>query len=90
MFHLEWKIAEESIPTPILRRRVLESLGFDNREILLAARDRYRSDRDVKASLMDDSNEKESSSKIAALFSELVFHNSEAIESEGWKRMTFK
>lgn len=63
-------------------RKVLESLGCDNQEMLLAARDRYRDDVDVANRLNRDINEKESEKKMATLFRESVFHNSGQAEDD--------
>lgn len=51
-----WKIGDEPISTAIIGCRVLESQDCDNRSMLMAARDRYGSDIDVNARLMDDVN----------------------------------
>lgn len=51
--------------------------------MLLAARDRYGEEIEVKAKIKADGNEKELSGVIAALFGKSVFHNSGAIENNG-------
>lgn len=70
------KVSNESVQTPIIGRRVLESLGCDSREMLMAARVKDGGDIDVTERLSQDGN-KDMSGKIAALFGELVFHNGE-------------
>lgn len=81
--NVSWKITEEEIPSPIIGRRVLESLGCDNREMLLAARERYGDNIDVANRLQQDGNEEESEGKMAALFVDSVFHNGGQIEDDG-------
>lgn len=57
--------------------RVIESLGCENREMLLAAKDKHGGDVGVAKILSeDDKKEEENSRKTAALFSEFVFHSS--------------
>lgn len=81
--NIEWKITEQLIPTFLKGRRVLESLGCDNQKTVLAARDRYGSDVDIKARLMDGGNAEESSGEIAALCGKSVFHKGGALENDG-------
>lgn len=69
------KITKEEIPTPIIGRRVLHSVGCDTREVLKTARDKYADDIDVVDHLVKDGNEEESEGKLAELFDESVFHN---------------
>lgn len=45
----EWKNTENSIPTPVIGEKVLESFGCENKEMFPASRDRYGSDVDIKA-----------------------------------------
>lgn len=80
---INWKITNEDIPSPIIGRRVLESLGCDNREMLMAARDKYGDDIDVADRLATDGNQEENEGTIAALFGESVFHSSGQIEEDG-------
>lgn len=56
MIIIELKIAKESIGLPIIRRRVLESLGCDNREMLLAAKHSHDDDIDAAKRLSDAEN----------------------------------
>lgn len=52
--NIVWKVTEEDFKLPILGRRVLESLGSDNREILSAARDKFRDNIDIEKRLIED------------------------------------
>lgn len=52
-----WNVIEEDLPTPIIGRRALESLGCDNREIVLAVRDKLDSNIDVENVLKQDGSE---------------------------------
>lgn len=70
------------MPTPIVGRRVLESIRCDNREMLLAVQEKYGSDIYAKDRLTADGNEEGNSGRIAALFGESVFHNAGAIERD--------
>lgn len=82
--NIEWKVARENIAIPIIGRRVLESIGCDNREMLMAARDKYGEEIDVAQRLDDDGNkEEESERNIAALFGESVFHSGGNVEEDG-------
>lgn len=81
--NIAWKASKETLPTPILGRRLLESLGCDNRVMLMAPRDKYGSDINVKERLIRDGNKGETSGKTAALFGESAFHIRGAIEDDG-------
>lgn len=70
---ITWRITEEDTPRPILGRRVVESLGCDNREMLIAAQDRNGEDVDVVERRKEDENNEESDGMIAALFGKAVF-----------------
>lgn len=58
---------------PITGRRVLESLGWDNRDMLLVARNRSRDEIGARKKVAEDGNEEEHGSTIAALYGESVF-----------------
>lgn len=45
--NIEWNITKESIANPIIGRRVLESLGCNNREMFPAAKSKHGDDIDV-------------------------------------------
>lgn len=47
LHNIIWKVSKEELRTPIIGRRVLESLGCDNREMLMVARDKLGEDIDV-------------------------------------------
>lgn len=80
-----WKVSKESFETPIKGRSVLESLACDNLEMLMAAREKYGREIDVKEWLSDAGNDDKSSRKIAALFGESVFHIGEMVEDDGFQ-----
>lgn len=61
--NVEWKIDKEDIPVPIIGRKELEYLGCDDRELLIAARDKYGEEIDVACRLKLDGTEEESSGK---------------------------
>lgn len=75
-----WKVTEEDIRKSITGRRVLDSLGCDKCEMLLAAGDKLGDDFDVKKRLIEDSNEEENDGTIAALYGESVFHSGGQME----------
>lgn len=72
---ISWKVTKEGLPTPIIGGRVLESLGCDNKEMLMAARDNYGDNIDVADRLAGVGNEEESEGRIAAFFGKCIFHN---------------
>lgn len=80
---VNWKRANEDIPSPTIGRRVLKTLVCDNRETLLAARDRYGDSIDVADCPAKDGNQKESKRTIVPWFGETVFHNGGQIEDVG-------
>lgn len=80
--NIVWKVLTENIQTPITERCVLKSLGCDNREMLMAARDKYGVVIDVTVRLSQDENEEHRSAKIAALFGESVFRNGGMLEDD--------
>lgn len=84
--NIQWKVTKEDITLPIIGRKVLESLGCDNREMLMAARDKYGDEIDVNQRLEDDGNKEETEGKIAALFGESLFHSSGIIEDDGLEK----
>lgn len=49
--NIVWKVSTENDQIPIIGRRVLESLGYENREMLLAAKDEYGEDIEVEERL---------------------------------------
>lgn len=53
---------------PILDRRVLESLGCDNHDMLLAARDNFGDNIDIKERLIEYGNEKGKNGTIEAQY----------------------
>lgn len=81
--NIVWKISTANIQMLIKGKRVLESLACNNREMLMAARDRYGGDINVTERLSEDRNEKDRSGKFAALFGEALFHNREIVEADG-------
>lgn len=74
---------KRNLPTLIIGKIVLESLGCDNREMLMAARDKYGSYMNVKERLIEDGNEEEISGKFAALFGGSFLINGGAREDDG-------
>lgn len=54
--NIVWRVAEEGIQNSTTGRQALESLGFDNRGMLMNARDRYDGEIDVKEWLYDGAN----------------------------------
>lgn len=72
----------KNVQTPIKGRRVTKSLGCHNREMLIVVPDKYGGDLDVTKWLNQDMSEEDMSGKIAALFSESVFHNGEIVIDE--------
>lgn len=81
--NITWRVTKEQIKTPIIGRRVLESLGCDNRAMLLAARDRLGDNIDVIERLVEDGNEEEADSTIAALYGDALFHQGGIIDNDG-------
>lgn len=81
--NIEWKVTKENIHIPMIGRRVLESLGSDNSEMLMAARDNYEEDVDVTVRLTKDGNEYNCSGNIAALFAESIFHTGGNVDNDG-------
>lgn len=73
--NIELKVAKKSVSTPIIGRRVLESLRCDNHEMLTAMRDKYCEYIDVASRLAADGNEEtgEGVENIAALFGEPIY-----------------
>lgn len=59
-------------------------MGFDNTEILIAARDKYGEDVNMASRLKDDENEEESNGKIASLHWKSVFHSGGSMEDDGF------
>lgn len=80
---ISWRITEEDIGSPILGKRVLESLECVNREMLLAIKGRYGDDIDVACFIKQYKNEEGCERKIVALFGESVLHNGGQIEDDG-------
>lgn len=78
-----WHIPKRGIQTPIIGRMVLQSLGCNNREVLIAAKDRLGNEIDVAKKLSKDGNYEESSNMTASLFGESVFYNGRHIEEDG-------
>lgn len=58
----------------------MESFGCDNRGKLLAVKDKYDEDVDVKGGLSQEGNEEDTLGEITALFGDSVFHNGVAME----------
>lgn len=78
------KIMEKKVPLPIMGRKALQSLGCDNREIVMAARGRYGDDIDAENRLKRSCNQEESEGEIDVLFGEYVFHNGGPREDDGF------
>lgn len=81
--NIKWMVTEEQNSTPIIRRSVLESLDFDNREMLLAHRDRYESWIYNKVWMKEVGNKEVQSKMIVDILGRSVFHNCGAIENDG-------
>lgn len=54
---IEWKVVKESISVSMIRRRVRESLGCDNRKMLTATPEKFGEDIDVATRLAANDNE---------------------------------
>lgn len=80
-----WKATDEALKTSIIGGRVLESLGCNNQEMLLAARDKFKSDIDVNQKLEEDNNQEKDEATIAAPHGESVFHRASQTEDERLK-----
>lgn len=80
---ITYRGTEEGIAPLIIGRRVLEWLGFNNNEILMASREKYKYGIDVTERLVRHGTKEESERKIAALFGESFFHNDRNMEDEG-------
>lgn len=76
------KVAKESTKMPVIGRRVLESPGCVNLDMLMAARNRFGDEIGVKKRLEKDGNEEEHDSTIVALHSESVFHNGDQLKDD--------
>lgn len=81
--NMNWKMTKEEIQRSIIGRRELESPGCDNREMLMAARDKYGNEIDVAGPFVKDGNGEESNGRIAGFIGESVFHNDRQIEDDG-------
>lgn len=81
--NIVWKVSIENVQTPITERCVSESLGCHNREVLMAARDKYDVFIDLTERFRQDEKEEHRSGKIAALFGESVFRNGGLLEDDG-------
>lgn len=57
--NINWKLTDEDLKTPIIARNVLESLGCDNRDMLLAAPNMMRDDINVSEKLNQNGNKEE-------------------------------
>lgn len=57
--------------------------------MLIAVRDKYGGVIVINSRLMNDGNEEERCSNIAARFGESIFHHSGTMESDGLEKMTF-
>lgn len=75
---IEWKVSTEAKSILIIERRVLESLGCDNRKMVMAARTKYDADINVR-----NGNEEDVAGITATLFGLSVFHNAEVMEDDG-------
>lgn len=78
-----WKVSKDELQSLINVRRDLESLGYDNREMLIAARHKLGDEIDVKKRLKDVETEEGSEGMMEALYGESVFHNGGQIEKDG-------
>lgn len=78
--------ATENDQTPLVGRRILRSLGSNNRKMQMAARNEYGGYIDVTELLSKDWNEEDWSGKIATLFGASVFHNLEMVEDDGLEK----
>lgn len=52
----------------------LETLGYDNQEVLITARDKYLDEIDVTRRLEEIVNKEETEGTIVALYGEDIFH----------------
>lgn len=62
------KVSNDNIETPVTGSTVLKSLGSNRTEMIMAARDNYGWDIDLKERLNQDENGEELSEKLADLF----------------------
>lgn len=62
---------------------VFESLGCENREMMMATEDKHSDDTDDANRLRDDSNDGECTESTAALFGVSVFHSRGAAQDDG-------
>lgn len=77
------EVTEEELPTPITGGRVLESLGGDNREMLMVAHDKLGIDIYVEEWLREDGNEKSQKGILASFYEEYVHHKGRKLEDHG-------
>lgn len=80
-----WKATEEHFKTPVLARRVLESLGGGNREMLLASRDKFGHNVYIEERFIDAESEKKRDGTIAVLYGESVFYQAGRIGDDSLK-----
>lgn len=70
--NVTWEVPNEKIDNSILGRHLFESLGCDNRYMLVAASNQQDWDIDVSEKIFTDDYEKEGN--IAALFGDYLYH----------------
>lgn len=70
-----WKVSTGNAQTPIIKRRVLESLRYDKGEMPTVTWDKYGGDINVIERMSKNRNEEIWREKIGAIFGEPVFRN---------------
>lgn len=78
-----WKTSGESRKTPIIGRKVPESFGCDNRDMLLNAHNKMGYAIDISEKLNQDENEEEHEGVVASLYGESVIHSGVHAEDNG-------
>lgn len=69
--------------TPKIGRKALESLGCENRDMLIVACDRQGDNIGVAEKLKEDGYEEENEGMIAALYTESLFRRGGHVEDDG-------
>lgn len=74
---------EENLACPVIGRRLLESIGCDNRIMLQAASNNNGGVVDISKTVDHDDDIAKNESRIALLFWELLYHNSIINDEDG-------
>lgn len=77
-------VAKEQVKTTIIRLKILQSLGWDNRKILLVASGRFRENINLIERPVEDGNEKRTEATIAVLYGgvDVLLHQRDLIDND--------